>query len=371
SGRLARGLRRAAAGGNAARRLERSLATTRRAAPTPPPALDAAAGHRGGACAGRRAGLAATPGRCAAAGAGHATCRCNAAAGRSPQWRSHRHRATAGRVRPPGGAAALRPRRARGQWHGGGDGDAVRRPARRGRRGVDAARTPTGAAVAAVARTRRTAARVRRPGKHAPLAGRAGQAVPARAGPRRLSAPHMHDTELAMDTRLTTRNLLVLAACLAAATPAHAQSDRIKRAEDVNTASALQSLSDDRVTPPRRITTIRRESSRPVLGVVLMPDDGKGVRISAVTPGGGGAKAGLKPGDRITVIDGSTLQGSSGELRLRNARKLLSSRLEAGSPVRIGYVRDGKPASVDVTPQAGQGLYILQDDGSVTRAEGN
>src|SRR5690606_21626460 len=147
--------------------------------------------------------------------------------------------------------------------------------------------------------------------------------------------------------------------------------DRIKRAEDVNTASALQSLSDDRVTPPRRITTIRRESSRPVLGVVLMPDDGKGVRISAVTPGGGGAKAGLKPGDRITVIDGSTLQGSSGELRLRNARKLLSSRLEAGSPVRIGYVRDGKPASVDVTPQAGQGLYILQDDGSVTRAEGN
>src|SRR3546814_6433925 len=89
-----------------------------------------------------------------------------------------------------------------------------------------------------------------------------------------------------------------------------------------------------------------------------------------MTPNGGGAKAGLQPGDRIVTIKGKQVEGSTGEKRVRDARKLLS-RLDTGTPIRIGYVRDGKPASVEVAPQIDQVVYILRDDGSLTRAEGN
>src|SRR5687767_3746605 len=41
----------------------------------------------------------------------------------------------------------------------------------------------------------------------------------------------------------------------------------------------------------------RRALSRPVLGVVLDADAGRGVRISGVTPDSGAEKAGLKAGD--------------------------------------------------------------------------
>src|SRR3546814_208543 len=89
-----------------------------------------------------------------------------------------------------------------------------------------------------------------------------------------------------------------------------------------------------------------------------------------MTPNGGGAKAGLQPGDRIVTIKGKQVEGSTGEKRVRDARKLLS-RLDTGTSIRIGYVRDGKPASVEVAPQIDQVVYILRDDGSLTRAEGN
>ncbi|HEY5781855.1 MAG TPA: PDZ domain-containing protein, partial [Lysobacter sp.] len=51
----------------------------------------------------------------------------------------------------------------------------------------------------------------------------------------------------------------------------------------------------------------RRFESHPVLGVVLALDSGAGVRIAAVTPESGAAKAGLRSGDRITAIDGKRL----------------------------------------------------------------
>src|SRR3546814_10008665 len=89
-----------------------------------------------------------------------------------------------------------------------------------------------------------------------------------------------------------------------------------------------------------------------------------------MTPNGGGAKAGLQPGDRIVTIKGKQVEGSTGEKRVRDARKLLS-RLDTGTPIRIGYVRDGKPVSVEVTPQVDQTVYILQENGSPMRAEGN
>src|SRR5690606_4730249 len=48
-------------------------------------------------------------------------------------------------------------------------------------------------------------------------------------------------------------------------------------------------------------------------------------------------------------VDGTDVLGSSGALRVENARKLLRD-LETDTPVRIGYVRDGRRASATATP---------------------
>lgn len=93
----------------------------------------------------------------------------------------------------------------------------------------------------------------------------------------------------------------------------------------------------------------RHPAGRPVIGVVLAPDEQAGVRIAAVTPDSGAAKAGLKAGDRITGVNGTQVLGSNGELRLDNVRKLTAD-LDSGKTVRIAYARDGKVQTVNVTP---------------------
>lgn len=110
----------------------------------------------------------------------------------------------------------------------------------------------------------------------------------------------------------------------------------------------------------------RRLMQRPVLGVILEPDNGAGVRVTAVTPGSGAAKAGLRSGDRITAIDGKPLVGADGDARLADARARLR-KLDPETPVALGYLRDGRSASVKVTPGTGDQLVMLHDgDGLAT-----
>lgn len=104
------------------------------------------------------------------------------------------------------------------------------------------------------------------------------------------------------------------------------------------------------------------EMRRPVLGVLLAPDTQAGVRIAGVTPGSGASKAGLKSGDRILSVDGRQVLGDSGELRMQNLRKLLG-RLDAGKKTRIGYARDGRAATVGVTPTPGRRVFVWNGDG--------
>jgi len=109
----------------------------------------------------------------------------------------------------------------------------------------------------------------------------------------------------------------------------------------------------------------RRMVRKPVLGVLLAPDTQAGVRIAGVTPESGAAAAGLKSGDRITSIDNRQILGSSGELRVENARKLLSD-LDAGKQVKVGYVRGGRVAVSSVTPKLGDRIMVLPDgDGAL------
>src|SRR5690606_27634011 len=125
------------------------------------------------------------------------------------------------------------------------------------------------------------------------------------------------------------------------------------RAELARAARKVTELSRDQAMTAAR--TAHGVASRPVLGVLLVPDEGRGVRVAGVTPDSGAANAGLRSGDRIVTVDGRQVLGSNGGRRAQNLRTLPGN-LEAGKKTRSGYVRDGPTASVDVTPSAGSSV---------------
>jgi serine protease Do len=67
-----------------------------------------------------------------------------------------------------------------------------------------------------------------------------------------------------------------------------------------------------------------------------------GVLVQEITPGGPAEKAGLKAGDIITAIDGQPIKDGD------DLVKEIASR-RPGSSVRLGYLREGKPADATVT----------------------
>lgn len=109
--------------------------------------------------------------------------------------------------------------------------------------------------------------------------------------------------------------------------------------------------------------------ARPVLGVVLAPDDGPGAYVTGITPGGAAARAGLRSGDRLLSINGTPIMGSNGELRVDNARKLVGA-LEAGVPATIGYQRAGREHTVEATPVARSRVMVL-DGGTLAELFGD
>ncbi len=72
------------------------------------------------------------------------------------------------------------------------------------------------------------------------------------------------------------------------------------------------------------------------------PKDTKGVLITDLTPDGPAAKAGLKREDIITGINSKPVTS-------REDLRLIIAQTAPGTPVTVGYLRDGKPASVEVT----------------------
>lgn len=67
-----------------------------------------------------------------------------------------------------------------------------------------------------------------------------------------------------------------------------------------------------------------------------------GVLVSTVTPNGGAAKAGIQPGDVIVSIDGRKIKDGDDLVQDISSRPV-------GSSVNLGYLRDGKQNSVNVT----------------------
>ncbi len=102
----------------------------------------------------------------------------------------------------------------------------------------------------------------------------------------------------------------------------------------------------------------KRVLRKPVIGVLLAPDDASGVRIAGVTPNSAAATGGLKSGDRIVGIDGKALKAASGTARVDEARELLAA-LDAKTPVKLSYERDGKTQVVALTPKVGDRLLVV------------
>lgn len=172
----------------------------------------------------------------------------------------------------------------------------------------------------------------------------------------------------------TSRLAAALLACIAFdAGAAYAQSSTKPADADKELAAAREDLA----RAARRVAELSRDalpqamqqvqqniqfSQRPVIGVVLAPDENAGVRIGGVTPDSTAAKAGLKSGDRIVSVDGSEILGDSADLRVSNARHLFA-KLEEGKPVKIGYERAGRKASASVTPKKSeQRIFVLNGD---------
>lgn len=162
----------------------------------------------------------------------------------------------------------------------------------------------------------------------------------------------------ALATALALALALPLAA-LAAKEPGAAKADAAElaaaRADLARAAARVAELSQGS-GGAHEVRIERRVERKPTLGVLLTPDESSGVRISGVTPDSPAAKAGLRSGDRIVSIRGTPILGTNGKLRLDNARKLLRD-VEAGKPVRLGYVRDGRNATADVTPRMDERVF--------------
>ena len=167
----------------------------------------------------------------------------------------------------------------------------------------------------------------------------------------------------------------LLAGALLAALPAAAQTDAKQdaatRKELAEAQAELQraakrlaeltgeiKLDENRIVLPR---TIVQDMARPVIGVVLAPDQTAGVRIRGVTPNSAAANAGLKAGDRLVSVGGSEILGDTPQLRVDNARRLLG-KLEEDKPVKIGYARDGRTTTISVTPKTSQNVFVFNGD---------
>ena len=145
-------------------------------------------------------------------------------------------------------------------------------------------------------------------------------------------------------------------------TPAQQQELDAARAQLDQAAQRYAELSRKYGDADAPIRIEKRILRKPVIGVVLAADDKAGVRIAAVTPGSAAAGAGLKSGDRITSVDGKRVDAGSADARVQQARELLAA-LDAKTAVRLGYERDGKPATLSLTPKVDDRVMVLQGPG--------
>jgi membrane-associated protease RseP (regulator of RpoE activity) len=157
-----------------------------------------------------------------------------------------------------------------------------------------------------------------------------------------------------------------VAAAQSTPTPAQQKELDAARSEVERAAERLAELSAKYGDAQAPIRIERRVLRKPVIGVVLAPDDKAGVRIAGVTPDSAAAGAGLKSGDRIIDIDGSAISAADGMARVDQTRELLAG-VDARKTITLRYDRDGKVQTVKLTPKVSDRLLFMPGvDGDAT-----
>lgn len=107
---------------------------------------------------------------------------------------------------------------------------------------------------------------------------------------------------------------------------------------------------------------------RAMLGLNISDTD-EGARVNGVSPNGPAAEAGLKVGDVIVSIDDARLLGTGASQQSPSEVLLAQMRnVEAGKPVKLGILRDGKPQDVTVrTRELGPGQFFSAPLGCSSR----
>jgi type II secretory pathway component PulC len=104
------------------------------------------------------------------------------------------------------------------------------------------------------------------------------------------------------------------------------------------------------------------DPKRAMLGV-LIPDDFedgelRGVRLTAVTPGSGAEKGGLKAGDLLLSLNGGPL-AAEGKTSPQKRMKEAMRKLKAGDEVKVEFERDGRVRSTSVVTQSPEPLVMV------------
>ena len=150
---------------------------------------------------------------------------------------------------------------------------------------------------------------------------------------------------------------------------AQAAEVRLREAELALAEAARQVADLSLAQLPRveRLERIIRTGGGPVLGVTIgtTGETGpvEGVEIIGVSPGGAAADVGLRAGDVITSINGESLMAESGE----EANKMLLDFMEGveiGDELDVGYLRNGRTATVTLEPRSMTTAFAFDFDGN-------
>lgn len=116
---------------------------------------------------------------------------------------------------------------------------------------------------------------------------------------------------------------------------------------------ALLRLVDAGEIAPEQLATLRLEapaSTTPVFGAILdarfrAESDQHGLPVAAVTPGGSADRIGLRAGDRIVAVNGSSLLGLGADAAGRAVamQRLRDALVGQSDALTFGIERDGKP----------------------------
>lgn len=108
-----------------------------------------------------------------------------------------------------------------------------------------------------------------------------------------------------------------------------------------------------------RFSTFDGAFGRAIIGVQLDPSSGKdGARVVSVSPGGPAAEAGIRAGDVIVAVNGTTVTGDDAT---RQVVKVIHD-IKPDSKVSVRVKRDGKTQDFTVVARPGPGIMAFGDD---------